>query len=322
MRSHTESSHTGDPAGETAGDASPANRPDSAIVVAVDGSGTSYHAAAWAAVDARLRHRPLRIVTSVGIPRRFGPALVLNDEDLGLLREEGARVLAEAARVARESGGQTLDIATEMTDESIIPHLIDRSRSAVVLVVGSRGVGAIRRGLLGSVSSAITRHAHCPVAVIHSTAATDPVSAGKPVLVGVDGTANSMPAIEFAFEEASWRGVGVTALHVWSDTSGIDLPLLEWEPLRQREAALLGERLAGFGERYPEVPVRRILIRDRPVRALLDESDNAQLLVTGSHGRGGFTGMLLGSTSAALLHSVECPMVVVRDERAEPVRRP
>ncbi|WP_051163714.1 universal stress protein [Nocardia brevicatena] len=315
-------SHTSEPVGATGGTVSPETRPGPSVVVAVDGSGSSYHATAWAATEAGLRHRPLRIVISVGVPRRFGPALVLSEEDLGLLRAEGDRVLTEAARVARVSGGETLAIDTEITDGPIVPDLIDRSLRAVMLVVGSRGLGAIRRGLLGSVSSAITRHAHCPVAVVHSSSATDPVSAGKPVLVGVDGTANSVPAVELAFAEASWRKVGLTAMHVWSDTSGIDLPLAEWEPLRQREGAVLGESLAGFGERYPEVSVGRILMRDRPVRALLDESDNAQLLVTGSHGRGGFTGMLLGSTSTALLHSVECPMIVVRDGRAKPANRP
>lgn len=76
---------------------------------------------------------------------------------------------------------------------------------------------------------------------------------------------------------------------------------------------MLAESLAGWSERYPDVAVRRVLVRDRPVRALLSEAENAQLVVVGSHGRGGFTGMLLGSTSAALVQSVECPIVVVRE---------
>lgn len=83
----------------------------------------------------------------------------------------------------------------------------------------------------------------------------------------------------------------------------------------RREDQLLGEQLAKITEHYPDVPVKRILVMDRPVRALLEESENAQLLVVGSHGRGGFTGMLLGSTSTALLNSVECPVLVVRGPR-------
>ena len=65
---------------------------------------------------------------------------------------------------------------------------------------------------------------------------------------------------------------------------------------------------------FPDVPVKKIIARDRPVRALTDASEGAQLLVVGSHGRGGFKGMLLGSTSRALLQSAPCPMMVVRPD--------
>ncbi|MEU1960620.1 universal stress protein [Nocardia sp. NPDC019304] len=285
---------------------------DPPLVVAVDGSATSYHAAAWAAADAALHRARLHIVTSVPVRPGYGPGATLTEADVEWLRKDGERVLTEAARVARTTAaGEALTISTELTVAPIIPDLIDRSRSARMLVVGSRGLGAFRRELLGSVSTAMTRHAHCPVAVVRSTSATDAFSSGKPVLVGVDGTTNSVPAVELAFDEASRRKVGLIALHAWSDSSGIDL-VPGWDAVREREDALLAENLAGCGERYPDVAVRRVLVRDRPVRSLLDQSDEAQLLAVGSHGRGGFTGMLLGSTSAALLHSVECPIIVVR----------
>ncbi|MRH87608.1 universal stress protein [Nocardia sp. SYP-A9097] len=282
------------------------------IVVAVDGSAISYQAAAWAAVDASLHGSPLRIVTSVAVPSGFGPGAVLTDSDLQWLFTDGERVVAEASRVARAGGAvEGVVITTEVTLEPIVSYLLAQSRDARMMVLGSRGLGALRQGLLGSVSTAVTRHAHCPVAVIQANAAADPVSVVKPVLVGVDGSPNSVPALELAFEEASFRKVGLTALHAWSDVGGIPLP--GWDVVREQEDEEFAQRLAGFGERYPDVPVRRILVMDRPVRALLDESENAQLLVVGSHGRGGFTGMLLGSTSAAVLHSVDCPTIVVRE---------
>ncbi|WP_327138766.1 universal stress protein [Nocardia sp. NBC_01327] len=284
------------------------------IVVAVDGSAIAYQAAAWAAVDAGLHGAPLLIVTSIAVTTGFAPGVVLSDDDVRILRTDGERVVLEAARAARAAApGGELDITTEVTFDSIIPYLIDLSRRARVLVVGSRGLGAFRRELLGSVSTAVTRHAHCPVALVHNTAATDVLTAEKPVLVGVDGSDNSMPALVLAFEEASRRKVGLTALHTWSDVSALDTPLPGWGMIQEQEAEVLAERVAGFGEQFPDVPVRRMLKRDRPVRALLDESEHAQLLVVGSHGRGGFTGMLLGSTSAALLHSVDCPAIVVRN---------
>ncbi|SUD49373.1 Universal stress protein Rv2005c/MT2061 [Nocardia otitidiscaviarum] len=282
------------------------------VIAAVDGSAVSYHAAAWAAVDAALHGCPLHLVTSVSVPTAFGPGAQLTESDTRWLHEDGERVVAEAKRIARNAApGEALDITTEVTLHPVIPDLIDRSQRARTLVVGTRGLGAFRRGLLGSVSTAVTRHAHCPVAVIPGPA-VDPISAEKPVLVGVDGTPVGDPALAFAFEEASRRKVGLTALHAWSDYTGPNLPAPGWDMVRDQEEALLAERLAGYGERYPDVPVRRILVMDRPVRALLDESENAQLVVVGSHGRGGFTGMLLGSTSSALLHSVDCPAVVVR----------
>ncbi|WP_433567522.1 universal stress protein [Nocardia sp. CA-151230] len=282
------------------------------VVVATDGSAVSNVAVAWAAVDAGLHGAPLEIVTSVAVPGGWGPGAMLTNTDTDWLRLDGERVVTEASRVARTAAvGDGLSIRTDVTFDTAIPALIERSRHARLLVVGSRGHGAIRRGLLGSVSTAVTRHAHCPVAIVHSTAAIDAVSAERPVLVGVDGTPNSVPALRLAFEEASRRKVGLDALHAWSDINRDGLPLPGWDAVRDRETELLAERLAGFAENYPDVQVRRILVRDRPIQSLLDAAENAQLLVVGSHGRGGFAGMLLGSTSNALLHSVECPMIVV-----------
>ncbi|MEU4312140.1 universal stress protein [Nocardia sp. NPDC024068] len=283
------------------------------IVAGADGSPSSYRAVAWAAVEAGLHQCGLHLVNSWTIPSGFGPETIATENDLRWMREEGERILTEAARVARTATpGDELAVTTEATDLLIVPALIAQSSTARMLVVGSRGLGAFQRGLLGSVSTAVTRHAHCPVAVIHADTPLDVVSAGRPVLVGVDGTGNSVAAVELAFDEAARREVGLTALHAWSDTSGLDIPVRNWDSARASAEAELAENLAGYCERYPDVPVQRIVTADRPVRSLLDASDDAQLVVVGSHGRGGFTSMLLGSTSNALLHSVDTPMIIVR----------
>ncbi|MGO4616979.1 universal stress protein [Nocardia sp. 2YAB30] len=286
----------------------------SRILVAVDGSASSYQAAAWAADEAALHGCSLHILTSMAVQTGFGPGMMLGEADIEWMRGDGERILTEATRVARTAAGEDPKIITEVTFELVIPTLIERSAQLRMLVVGSRGLGAFQRGLLGSVSTATTHHAHCPVAVIHGIATIDAVSATRPVLVGVDGTSNSVPAIELAFEEASRRKVGLVALHAWSDTSGLDLPISGWGTAQQSAEVALAENLAGWNDRYPDVPVRRIVVADRPVRSLLDESGNAQLVVVGSRGRGGFASMVLGSTSNALLHSVEVPMIVVRSQ--------
>ena len=107
-------------------------------------------------------------------------------------------------------------------------------------------------------------------------------------------------------------GVDLVALHAWTDGTQFRFPELAFESVAAEEAAVLSEALAGFTEDYPDVTVRRILVRDRAGKHLLEESAKAQLVVVGSRGRGGFAGLLLGSTSQALLHSVECPIMIAR----------
>lgn len=282
------------------------------IVAAVDGSASAQQAAAWAAKEAVLHDCTLHLLTSVAVSTGYSTGRTLPGVELEWLRSEGERIVAAVRDAVREQVSAELTVTTEVTFEFVIPALLERSERVRMVVVGSRGLGALQRGLLGSVSTSVTRHAHCPVAVIHETAALDEQSAGKPVLVGVDGTDNSVPAVDYAFEEASRRGVGVVALHSWTDATGLEIAVAEWDTIATDEESLLAERLAGYAERYPDVPVRRIVVADQPVRALLSESEDAQLVVVGSHGRGGFTGMLLGSTSNALIHTVECPIVVIR----------
>ncbi|MRH87606.1 universal stress protein [Nocardia sp. SYP-A9097] len=283
------------------------------IVAAADGSEISYQAVAWAAVEAELLRCPLHIITSFGIVHELESRSALSAAEKSALRSEGERVLAEALEVARHAAPSgTLAVTTELTFELITPTLLDRSRQARMLVVGNRGRGAIRRALLGSVSTALSRHAHCPVAVVHGVAKTGADTDGKPIVVGVDGTANSLPAIELAFQEASRRKAPLIAVRAWSDSSGFDLPVVGWDVIRETEEVLLSRSLESFAERYPDVRFERYIACDTPVRALLEHAEGAQLLVVGSHGRSGFSGMVIGSVSTALLHTASCPVLVVR----------
>lgn len=138
-----------------------------------------------------------------------------------------------------------------------------------------------------------------------------------PVVVGIDGSPASEAATALAFEEASRRGVELIALHAWSDNLIIELPGNEWESAHPKAAEALAERLAGWQERYPDVSVRRVVVPDRPARRLIKHSQDAQLVVVGSRGRGGFTGMLLGSVSAAVAEAAHSPVIVARPAPAE-----
>jgi nucleotide-binding universal stress UspA family protein len=292
------------------------------IVIAVDGSTASDAAVRWATHEAMLRLVPLRLVHVVSAPTvtyAVAPVPVTMER---WQKEQARQIIGAAAELVRqiaENAGRSVNLAgTDIVDGPTITTLIDLSKDTGMIVVGSRGHGAFRRGLLGSVSTALVHHAQCPIAVIHD-APTPRHDA--PVVLGVDGSLVSERATGIAFEEAARRSVELIAVHAWSDTTLIaahawgDSGLLaaaDWAAVSARAEALLAERMASWQSKYPGVAVRRVVVCDRPAHFLAEESENAQVLVVGSHGRGGFAGMLLGSVSTKLAHTVRIPLIVAR----------
>jgi nucleotide-binding universal stress UspA family protein len=204
-------------------------------------------------------------------------------------------------------------VDTKLYVQSTVSALVDASKDATMIVVGNRGMSTFGRHLLGSVSAGLVHHAHCPVAVVHSDGAARPTGDQQaPVLLGVDGSAASELATSLAFDMAARRRVGLVALHAWSDVGVFPMLGMDWKVNRQEGREVLTERLAGWQAQYPDVTVSRHLHCDLPARWLIEESQRAQLVVVGSHGRGGFGGMLLGSVSSAVAQSARVPVIVVR----------
>jgi nucleotide-binding universal stress UspA family protein len=284
------------------------------VVVGVDGSSASNVAVDWAAREASLRGIPLKLVHVIpsSLPQTWPE--VPNPPELRHWYElSGQEIVALAGQVAEAATkGSDVVVSTEVISGSPPATLIDLSKEAELVVVGCRGLGAIARRLLGSVSTSLVHHAHCPVAVIHDEEPLMPTGAMAPIVVGIDGSPASELATAIAFDEASRRGVELVAVHAWSDNSAYELPGLEWSTLEAQAEEALAERLAGWAERYPDVTVRRVVVLDRPAHQLLKQSESAQLTVVGSHGRGGFAGMLLGSVSAAVAESARMPVIVAR----------
>ncbi len=283
------------------------------VVVGVDGSDCSMEAVTLGAQEAGRHHMPLRLVHAFvwpylpSVPMAAPPVAPAVEE----MHDAAEAFMADAERRAR-AVDPALDVSTHVTDGTASAVLIEESQRAGMIVLGDRGLGGFSGMLLGSVAVQVVTHAAGPVLVARGRSAPR-----GPVLLAVDGSPRSEPAIGFAFAEASLRGTELVALHAWTHPvrggPGEMVPLVyDADDIRNEEERLLAEAVAGWCERYPEVPVRRKLVRGRPVPALLAAAETAQLVVVGARGRGGFTGLLLGSVSQGVLHHAECPVAIVR----------
>ena len=194
------------------------------VVVGADGSPSSRVAVRWAAREAAMRHISLTVVhVAASLPVAAStlawPAGRVPEEVLEIEENEARRVIADAIKVAEDSavGSDRPEIDSEQFFGGPVSTLVDLSKETQLVVVGCHGRTGQHRRLLGSVSTGLIHHAHCPVAVIHNEAPSSLQSAQLPVLVGIDGSRASELATAIAFDEASWRGVDLVALHVWSD---------------------------------------------------------------------------------------------------------
>ncbi|MFJ6671208.1 universal stress protein [Actinosynnema sp. NPDC091369] len=281
------------------------------IVVGVDGSASALTAAEWAALEA-VRHRvPLHLVHAYLLPAGGYPEVLMTGPEVReAFEQQGRQWLDEAATAAR-AAAPGVEVDTSIVVARPAAALISASRVARLVVLGSRGLGGFTGLLVGSVAVALAARGKSPVVVVREEIRQD-----GPVVVGVDGSPTSEEAIAFAFAEASLAGAPLTAVIAWTDFL-VDSAFhsrftVDWAQVEDEQLRLLSERLAGWQEKYPDVSVERVVVHDRPVRALLNAAKDARLLVVGSHGMGGFTGMLLGSTSQALVYHAPCPLAVVR----------
>jgi len=183
------------------------------------------------------------------------------------------------------------------------------------VVVGVDGSAQALRAVQWAVPEARRRQAGqsaCPVVVVRGT----PTAPGGslPVVVGIDGTPLSEAAIAFAFDVAAGWRAPLVAVHTWLDQ--LNDPslayLVDWQSASLQAEELLAERLAGWSEKYPDVPVQRLVARGLAGHALLDQAAKAQLVVVGSRGHGEIAGLLIDAVSNILVHKAACSVAIVR----------
>ncbi|GAB3182849.1 nucleotide-binding universal stress UspA family protein [Micromonospora palomenae] len=283
-----------------------------AVVVGVDGSEPALRAVRLAAAEAARRHRPLRVVHGFIWPLLRVPVDPLAGAPPGAgLRHQAEELVARAVAEA-EAAVPGIRVTGEIIDGEASAVLLGETPTAALVVLGDRGLGGFGALIIGSVAVQVATYAQCPVLV-----ARGEEHGGGPVVVGVDGSPAAREAVEFAAEQADIRGAALHAVHAYrhpaSGGPGDMQPLVYDESqLRAEENRVLVEALAGIGERYPDLPITREVVRDRAVAALTAASRRALLVVVGGRGRGELAGLLLGSVSHGVLHHSACPVAVVR----------
>lgn len=275
------------------------NRP---VVVGVDGSPPSLVAAEHAAQEAVWRSRPLHLVHGYLHPLGYG--VPINPYEVGLpAPSEDGRKMLEQTTTELVDRWPSLTVEVRQVAGGPGATLVEESRRAELVVVGSRGLGGFAGLLLGSVGTQVAAHGHCPVLVVRPP--DRPLPTDGPVLVGVDGSESAELAVGHAAEEAVRRGGALLLVHV-SGERDVDGEQL----LAMAAAATRGS--------HPGLTVEERVITGRKAdEALIEASEQAALVVVGSRGRGGFAGLLLGSVSQALVHHSRCPVLVAHPHAAE-----
>ncbi|MET9021522.1 universal stress protein [Actinopolymorpha sp. NPDC004070] len=312
-----------------------------AIVVGVDGSDNGLRALDWALEEAAAHRCPVRLVYAyVPFAHRRAERVHGASPRMIAMYEEGREVFA-AAR-AHLAGHLHADLVVgtalyEGAPARVLAEMVSRAR---MCVVGRRGRSGLASLLPGSTSMSLAVHARVPVVVV--PARREPAAGtagggaevgeangrggpgGPRVVVGVDLPSTGETAVEFAFEEATARGLPLLAVAAWDLTDPyVYSPAALTEAVAESQARVtrsLAQTLAPWREKYAEVPLATLVERSHPVAALVGLSRPADLLVLGGRVHPP-SELVTGSTARAVLRRVACPVAVVHDPELSKVSR-
>ncbi|WP_026128111.1 universal stress protein [Nocardiopsis lucentensis] len=293
-----------------------------AVVVGVDGTPAAHAALEWAAEAAARRGAQLRIVHGMG-----EDSVVAHDTPERRLAVQEARgyardLLDDGAELVRDTH-PGVDVVTVLAAEDAPDAIMEEARHGDVIVVGSRGLGAVRAMLHGSMSPRATSEAPCPVVFVPAHK-DEPTPVGPPapegrIVVGVDGSDSSRRALRFGLHEALLSGAAVEVVNSWEVPLPADVSALEADAReaheevfdRQSEEIVAGVLAEVVDDQTENLDISAVRMQADPVEALLEAGRNADLIVVGSRGRGGVSGLLLGSVSQGVLHHALVPVAVL-----------
>ncbi|MCK9874946.1 universal stress protein [Frankia sp. Ag45/Mut15] len=308
------------------------------IVVGVDGSAGSRVALDWALAEARRHSCTVRAVIGIGsgTPEPIWPhsADEVAEQAAHLLHRSVTEAIAAApaaaaatstpvatARVAAAASVAVAPVAVveEVVDQPGAQALLTVGHDARMIVVGARGRGLLHRLRVGAVSTSVAVHA--PVPVVIARGGNDQPGHGflqqsRPVVVGVDGSPNSLAALVWAAAEADLRGVELIAVHAWFAALPVPFaatPVEITQVLGDQAATVLDEAIARVHDELPAgLRPQRRTVPCSPSQALLAAGKECDLVVVGARGHGGFAELLLGSVShQCMIHSA-VPVAIIR----------
>lgn len=289
------------------------NTPD-VIIVGVDGSSESLEAADWAAARAEASGWELTIVCAYALPSYTAASM---ESGFAVVDDDAMAASAEAVvREAKEHVSRfscTVNTLAQQGDPT--GTLVHLSKSARMVVVGTRGGGGFADRLLGATSSALPAYAHCPVVVVPRHREGAQFVPIERIVAGVDGSRQSSTALEAAVGEAAVWDAALTVVEAIPMASSAGS--LAWLPPAVDRSEILSEvrtQLRAMCDKAAEgtdVTIRQHALDGNAAMLLAEFSTAVDLVVVGSRGRGGVRGLLLGSTSQSVLAHSMCPVMVV-----------
>lgn len=289
------------------------------IVVGYDGSPGARLALEWAIETAKRDERQLTLLHCAGLTmtptfRAYDPGVQASPYDV-----MARAVLDEATEIATRTLDPE-DVRSLSVIGSAAAELVGASEQADLVVTGSRGHGAISAGLLGSTSYAVTAHAHCPAVVVRGDAV---VHAGPahPVVVAFDDSKDAEQALEVAVQVAAAAQAplhvitvdNVGGLEVWPESDTIVGREQMLETMHRHAGQVLQDVAEEARRAHPGLEVHTTVLAGSAGQAIAAYAIDirAGLVVMGSRGHGGFSGMLLGSVSHRVVHDAPCPVMVI-----------